>query len=372
MMKIKKLIYFLLLIMVVLAYGCQKKDLWKGQIRTVDGVTVVENPKSPMYEQPILTLSEELRIGENEDRPEYLFFSIYFIAVDQEENIYVVDGGEKHIKVFDREGTYLKTIGSAGQGPGEFGRPAEIFISEKNHLFITDPGRRQIHLFSADGRYLESKRFTTIYPMMTARDPKGDYYVMNFWMESGTRTGGFDILKLDSNLEVISTLVKISISDNSTREDYDQIPDFAVRNDGYLVFGYTASYRFEILNPEGDVLKTIEKKFELVPKPEKVLKEQQEMAPEFADNIPENYSPFFKFCLDERGRMFVVTPGERTAESIFNLDIFDSEGRYVCFLPIKLILTPILTVAHDRLYVVDEDSEGNHFIKIYKITWKNS
>jgi hypothetical protein len=371
-MKKRKFVYYFLMIMVVLIYGCKKSDLWKGQIRTVDGVTVVENPKSPMYEHPLVTLSEELCIGENEDRPEYMFFSIYFIAVDQDENIYVVDGREKNVKIFDRKGAYLRTIGNPGQGPGEFGRPAEIFISKKDHLFITDPGRRQIHLFAADGSYLESKRFTTIYPMMTARDFEGDYYVLNFWMGSGTRSGGFDILKLDSNLEVISTLVKIPISADSDREDYDQIPDFAVRNDGCLVFGYTARYRFEILNPEGEVIKTIEKKFDLVPKPEKVLKEQQEMAPEFADNIPENYSPFFKFCLDERGRMFVVTPGKRTAESIFNLDIFDPEGRYVCFVPIKLILSPILTVAHDRLYVVDEDSEGSHFIKIYKITWKNS
>jgi len=114
----------------------------------VDGITVLENPKTPMYEQPVLILSEDLCIGEEESRPEYLFFKISSIAIDREENIYVTDEGEKHIKVFNREGEHLRTIGRPGQGPGEIGRPSEIFITMNNELTVTDLKRRELHSFS--------------------------------------------------------------------------------------------------------------------------------------------------------------------------------------------------------------------------------
>jgi hypothetical protein len=174
-MRIKILTPVFLVIMVILTATCKKNALWKGQIKTVDGITVLENPKTPMYEQPVLTLSEDLCIGAEESRPEYLFYEISSIAVDREEHIYVTDQGEKHIKVFDKEGDYLRMIGRPGQGPGEFGRPTKIFITENNELRITDPSRRQVHSYTAEGRYLESKKFNTIYPLDIACDSKGDY-----------------------------------------------------------------------------------------------------------------------------------------------------------------------------------------------------
>ena len=55
----------ILLSVAVILTSCQKqKVVWKGQMKTEDGVIVVENPKTPMYEQPVLILDEDLRIGE--------------------------------------------------------------------------------------------------------------------------------------------------------------------------------------------------------------------------------------------------------------------------------------------------------------------
>jgi len=96
----------------------------------VDGVVYVQNPKDPMFDVPILGLVEELRIGEMETHPEYLFARISSLAVDNEKNIYVADGMENHIKVFSPEGLNLRTIGRPGQGPGEIGRVDKIFIAE--------------------------------------------------------------------------------------------------------------------------------------------------------------------------------------------------------------------------------------------------
>lgn len=358
------LILFLLVLMML--FSCQKqKAEWKGQMKTVDGITVLENPKTPMYDQPVLTLSEDLRIGEQETRKEYLFFKANSITIDNEENIYVSDEGEKHIKVFNREGEHLRIIGRPGQGPGEIGRPSKIFMAGNNELKVIDPMRRELHSFSTEGRYLGSKKFNTVYPWSIARDSMGHYYVMNFIREPGSRSGGFDLLKLDSNLENVSTLVKVAISAQAKKEEFDQIPEFAVRKDDFLVFGYSSNYTFKILSPQGEVMRIIEKNYDLIPIPDKVKKKNPQPTFEW----PKYYRPFFNFFLDDMGRLFVLTPGDEVVESIYNCDVFDSDGRYLCKIAIKLMSPFVMTLTGDKLYVVDEDSEGNPFLRRYKITW---
>lgn len=359
-----------LVIVAVLTPYCRKNALWKGQIKTVDGIMVYENPKTPMYEKPVLALGEDLCIGAEENRPEYLFYEISSVTVDREENIYVTDQGEKHIKVFNRVGNYLRTIGRPGQGPGEFGRPTETFITRNNELRITDPSKRQVHSYTADGRYLESKRFDTLYPMKLARNSKGDYYVLNFWREPGAGPGGFDILKLSPDLAIVSTVIKVAISAEAKREEFDQLPDFAVRQDDCLVLGYASNYTFKILNPEGETVRIIEKKYDLIPIPDEVKKEAEKRNPGFPREWPKNFQPFFNFFCDDQGRLFVLTAGNGVAESIYNCDVFDPDGRFLCSIPIKLSMTSIMIVTGGKLYAVDEDSQGNPVVKRYKISWK--
>jgi hypothetical protein len=369
-MRIKVCIPVILLITASLCVSCKQSTIWKGQVKTEDGITVVENPKEPMYEQPILTLNEDLRIGEQENRPEYLFYRINSIAVDREGNIYVTDEGEKHIKVFNREGDYLRTIGRPGQGPGEFGRPSEIFITAENELRIIDPSRRQVHSYSTDGRYLESKNFETVYPLGIARDSKGNFYVLNVCREQGSMAGGFELLKLNPDLEIVSTLIQVPISAEAKSEEFEPIPEFAIGHDDCLVLGFTYNYTFKILSPEGEIMRLIEKKYDLIPIPDEVKKKAEERNPELTRDWPKHYRPFFNFFCDDLGRLFVITPGDDVAESIYDCDVFDPEGRFLCTIPLRLMTTSIMTLSSDNLYVVDEDSQGNPIVKRFKMEWK--
>jgi hypothetical protein len=242
-------------------------------------------------------------------------------------------------------------------------------MAGNNELKVTDPMRRELHSFSTEGRYLGSKKFNTVYPWSIARDSMGHYYVMNFIREPGSRSGGFDLLKLDSNLENVSTLVKVAISAQAKREEFDQIPEFAVREDDSLVFGYSSNYTFKILSPEGKVMRIIKKKYDLIPIPDKVKKMAQEANPQSTFELPKYYLSFFDFFLDDMGRLFVLTAGDEVAESIYNCDVFDSEGRFLCEMPIKLMSPFVMALTGDKLYAVDEDSEGNPFLRRYKITW---
>ncbi len=89
-------------------------------VDTVDGRPVVttEFPQRGGDAVP-WRLVEELRLGNvMGDGPEG-FGDIHDIAVDPAGHIYVLDVGSKEVRVFGREGVYLRTIARDGDGPGE-------------------------------------------------------------------------------------------------------------------------------------------------------------------------------------------------------------------------------------------------------------
>ncbi|MGH7574529.1 MAG: hypothetical protein ACREM1_05280 [Longimicrobiales bacterium] len=67
-----------------------------------------------------LRLEEELRIGSVDD-PDVGFSRIGDVAVDRDGLVYVAETQDLRIRVYDAEGPRVRTIGRAGQGPGEFG-----------------------------------------------------------------------------------------------------------------------------------------------------------------------------------------------------------------------------------------------------------
>ena len=59
----KQILRCLLVLMVVvsLLMSCGEKEAgWKGTITTEDGITVIKNPKEPVYARPVLSLERNL------------------------------------------------------------------------------------------------------------------------------------------------------------------------------------------------------------------------------------------------------------------------------------------------------------------------
>ena len=70
--KLISIVLFLSVIIMLVSCGRQKSE-WKGTIEEENGVTVVKNPKEPMYGEDIFSLEEDLSIGEAEGKKEYMF-----------------------------------------------------------------------------------------------------------------------------------------------------------------------------------------------------------------------------------------------------------------------------------------------------------
>ena len=140
----------------IFSSSVQQKAKWKGTIEEIDGITVVKNPKEPMYGSDVFLIEEELSIGEEGKGDEYFFADARDIAVDAEGSIYLLDRRQAHIKVFDKNGKYQRTIGSKGQGPGEMSSPSSIQITPQNEIAANDSAARKIHFFSPEGTFLRA------------------------------------------------------------------------------------------------------------------------------------------------------------------------------------------------------------------------
>ena len=73
------------------------------------------------------------------------------VAVDPVGRLFVVDGGPLVIKVFDANGTFVRSIGREGAGPGEF-RSALPGV-HASRLVIQDPNLSRLTIFDTAGVY---------------------------------------------------------------------------------------------------------------------------------------------------------------------------------------------------------------------------
>ena len=74
---------------------------------------------------------------------EQLVDALYF-CLDRDMNIIISDSGAHNVKVFDREGQLVATIGHEGTGPGEFYYPHGIYINKEGLIVVVD--RKDSHM----------------------------------------------------------------------------------------------------------------------------------------------------------------------------------------------------------------------------------
>lgn len=105
-------------------------------------------------EQMSLTFEQEFVIEEDAESPEFFFQHPVNIRTDRQGNIYVADNGASVVWVFDDHGTFLRSIGEPGRGPGELSSITAIDINDRDELVVLDRGNNRLSGFSGTGNLL--------------------------------------------------------------------------------------------------------------------------------------------------------------------------------------------------------------------------
>ena len=98
------------------------------------------------------SLVENLRIGSEEDGP-YLFTQIRGIAVGERGSIFVLDFRSQEIRLFDRDGKFIKRVARSGSGPGEIRQANGFLTAPDGRVWVNDPSNGRLTVFTPDGDF---------------------------------------------------------------------------------------------------------------------------------------------------------------------------------------------------------------------------
>jgi hypothetical protein len=356
--------------------SCRHKgDTWQGTIEVVDGITIVRNPVNPLYGEDVFTIEEELTIGERYGSEERMFSQIIDVGVDDDENIYVLDFIEFHIKVFDKYGEYKTTIGKKGQGPGEIQRPVNLVITPEKEILINDRGARFFHYFKLNGEYLRSVRQTKLISLIRPKVDSQNNIVARIIVEDKEGAWSFVLGKFDFDLKKMFTIFTYEYELSPQTIHYFMADCFwEIFDDDSIIWGFSDKYEFEVLDKTGRTVRRIIKDYI----PVEITKEEKEkhIKDSYGEKgIPpglsvswDRYHNAYRFMtIDDSGKIYVQTYEKTPDEGGYYYDVFDSEGKYIA--KISLGSRPEI-LKKGKLYTVEEDEDGFQYVKRYKVVWK--
>ena len=111
------------------------------------------------------------------------------IAIGLQGRLYVVDGGNFRVVMFDKDGNFLKSFGSVGKQYGQFARPKEVAVDREGNVYVVDAAFGNFQIFNAEGELLlfvgqRSERdgpARYMLPSGIAVDEDGRVYVVDQW-----------------------------------------------------------------------------------------------------------------------------------------------------------------------------------------------
>ncbi len=377
-------VFFLSFCIIAVAYENQKAE-WKGKIEIEDGIKVIKNPAEPLYGEITFELEEDLSIG-NENIENYDIYKVKGIQVDGDGNIYVFDGGNCRIQVFDKNGLYLLTIGRKGQGPGEFNNPSAIHLDEKNNLYVRD--RFKIHIFNKQNQYEKS---ITFFENIGQFGINRDGNILAEILSRPTRENMFQEIALvtpeGKKLKTIFSrpvkipnrlMGRITLGNPYTHRLY-----FCLLNEEFGIYGFSSTYKLFLINPSGDIEYIIENNEPPEPLTQKEkdeiirirwegvqLGEQKFSKGEIkkALKFPEHKSFFTRLITDDKSRIYVRRIKFRLDnDKNLSFDLYNKDGYFLHKMQIGI---PPVVIKNGYIYSLSIDRETG-YIKIKRYRIKN-
>lgn len=345
---------------------------WKGTVKYENNVKIVNNLREPAYGDFKFKLREITSIGDDKDQ-NYMFYRISDVNVDREQNIYVLESGNKRIQKFDKKGSYLLTIGRGGQGPGEFEDPSRILFDELGNIYALDGS--SIEEFDNLGKYLRTIHSTL--PIIDLALCSNGVIIAKINVVSAELGPSRALVLLDNTGALIKTIAQfpfgLGMSKNGMMEtNYYRYDLFiGALSPQAFVYGYSREYKLIMADKSGREMSTYFKAGDesLVTGKEKNAIKDMFKVP---DAIKERmrfpaYRPYFKQLIcDDEGQVYVIREKSvlDTTKDI-EMDIFNKNGCYVY--STRTSQKPYLIKAGKLYTVVISEETGQETAKCFEI-----
>jgi hypothetical protein len=123
------------------------------------GIRIIESaaPAWQERERWLITPSPLLQIGTQAGAASAELFRVQDVARLSDGRIVVVNGGSDDLRLYSAGGHFMRTIGRAGSGPGEFTDPRHVWVVGADSLVVMDWTR--ITVFDSAGAFVRSQSF---------------------------------------------------------------------------------------------------------------------------------------------------------------------------------------------------------------------
>jgi tripartite motif-containing protein 71 len=194
---------------------------------------------TPAYSIPITNIKHLFDIKHDFSEPSD-------VSVSKSGLIYVVDGVNNKIKVFNQNGRFVFSFGKRGSGHGEFRFPLGICIDNSNRVYIADSGNHRIQIFTPRGKFIKEIKipFVDDFPSdptdVAVDDTRNKLYVVD--------NGNHYILAYDLNS---SKLLDTYGTPGAEKREFRFPFLMTLDKDKYLYIVDVINTRVQVLNPDG-------------------------------------------------------------------------------------------------------------------------
>jgi len=191
--------FYLFILINILFFACNEINMSELHV-----IHINTDQDSPL---PLSSIVEEIKSIELELTDESLINPSQIVRVCLLNNSHVIIAEKNQILLFSIDGTFIRSIGSRGQGPGEFINILNLAIDEKNkHIFV---GSSKIICYDLDGTFLRESYIAPEWlPIKDINYINNELLIIVENVDMKDSKGAFQhsvVLKMNNNLQIIDS-----------------------------------------------------------------------------------------------------------------------------------------------------------------------
>ncbi len=354
-----------------------------AQAKTVekDGVKQIMNPAKSKAKAEVVELEELWRIGGDDD--EVLFGVITDVIADRDGNFYLLDAQLNEIQVYAPDGEHLRTIGRAGEGPGEFRGAFNLLLLPSGNIGVLQAFPGKIVGLTPEGEpadaftlpETEDAGFKVLFMAQNAGDDLAVVYGFNQPSETGfVQTSVLSLFDKEagnerrlhsqaSGMDAANPVIS-EIEWDAFRNRWTAGPDGRVYS--AVEFG---QYSVNVWNPDGKVAHVVRREYPDHVRTDADKKDLIEIYKGFTRQIPipnikyeieDAWNPVQRIFARDDGTLWVLTSNgsiDQPDGVVGGYDVFDKKGKFARRVTLKGQGDPTTDgqfFVKDRMFVVTD------------------
>jgi hypothetical protein len=317
-----------------------------------NGAVLVSNPATGAWDDDSRwTLATELVIGSIAGNGPDLFGEITGVEVDRLGRIYVADRQAAEVRVFNSDGSHVRTFGRRGRGPGEFEQLVGLGWGADGNLVVVDAANGYID-FDTTGTWIGVRRRETAATLVTVPWPGGFGFggeIFDIGMDLSSGSPRRSLLRYSADLASVDTIPLpeyeqpvFTVQTGPGRIMAAPVPFapaqfWAIDPAGSRWSGISGEYRLVQQDFSGDTIRIVEREHTAERVTNADMEAMMARLSGFAglggqidrSQIPDTHPAFGAIFVDDRSNLWVTVPRGEASAPGFELDVFDAMGRYL-------------------------------------------